>query len=311
MSDGKVGIFEEVHEFPDPSAARRFASLVGLDETKERLLKEARLLLDPESLTAWSTKHHRQKTRIIELFRDRPPLFIFAGDVGTGKTALAETFGDAVAREAGLRVTLYSLSLNARGTGTVGEMTNLLSMAFNEVKQAAKKAAGHGSKHSSGVVLLIDEADALAQSREMAQMHHEDRAGVNALIRGIDDFATGALPAIVVMCTNRLESLDPAVRRRAAATFIFDRPNEAQRQAFLKPILEELGFSPQQIHSLVASTGATHGRKYGYTYSDLAQRLLPGLLLSAYPSSPITFDLAKDVIERHPPTPPFRDGIKE
>jgi len=311
MSERKVGIFEEVREFPDPSAARKFASLVGLDEMKDRLLKEARLLLDPDSLTAWSNKHHRQKTRIIELFRDRPPLFIFAGDVGTGKTALAETFGDAVAREADLRVTLYALSLTARGTGTVGEMTSLLSAAFDEVKQAARKGAGRGSKHASGIVLLIDEADALAQSREMAQMHHEDRAGVNALIRGIDDLATGTLPAIVVMCTNRLESLDPAVRRRAAVTFTFNRPNDAQRQDFLKPVLEELGFSSQQIHSLVAATGATHGRKYGYTYSDLAQRLLPGLLLSAYPSAPITFDLAKEVIERHPPTPPFQEGRKE
>src|ERR1700732_3944410 len=306
MIENKIGIFEEVREYPEPAAARRFASLVGLDEMKDRLLKEARLLLDPDSLTAWSTKHHRQKIRIVDFFRDRPPLFIFAGDVGTGKTILAETFGDAVAREAGIGVTLYALSLNARGTGAVGEMTSLLSAAFAEVKQAAKKGTGRGSKHNSGIILLIDEADALAQSRELGQMHHEDRAGVNALIRGVDDFATGNLPAIVVMCTNRLEALDPAVRRRAAATFTFTRPNETQRQAFLKPVLEELGFTAHQIQTLVMATGATHGRAYGYTYSDLAQRLLPGLLLAAYPSKPITFDLAKEVVEQHPPTPPFR-----
>ena len=82
MKENNVGIFEEVREFPDPGAARRYAALVGLDEVKERLLKEARLLLDPESLAAWSTKHHGKKTAIINLFRDRPPLFIFAGDVG-------------------------------------------------------------------------------------------------------------------------------------------------------------------------------------------------------------------------------------
>jgi AAA+ superfamily predicted ATPase len=137
-------------------------------------------------------------------------------------------------------------------------------------------------------------------------MHHEDRAGVNALIRGVDDLASADIPAIVVMCTNRLEALDPAIRRRAAVTFTFTRPNEDQRQALLRPVLEDLGFSPQQIHSLVAATGTTHGRKYGYTYSDLTQRLLPGLLLAAYPSKPITFDLAKEVIEHHPPTPPFK-----
>ena len=227
MSESKIGIFEEVREFPDPAAARRFAGLVGLDDMKDRLLKEARLLLDPESLTAWSNKYHCQKTRLLEFFRDRPPLFIFAGDVGTGKTALAETFGDAVAREADIRITLYALSLTARGKGAVGEMTNLLSEAFTEVRQAAKRSSGRGGKHSSGIVLLIDEADALAQSRELAQMHHEDRAGVNALIRGVDDLATGNLPAIVVMCTNRLDALDPAVRRRAAATFTFTRPNDA------------------------------------------------------------------------------------
>jgi AAA+ superfamily predicted ATPase len=308
MIDNKVGIFEEVREYPDPTAARRFASLVGLDEMKDRLLKEARLLLDPESLAAWSAKHYRQRIKLVDFFRDRPPLFIFAGDVGTGKTILAETFGDAVARQADIAVTLYALSLNARGTGAVGEMTSLLSAAFAEVKQAAKRGTGRGSKHHSGIVLLIDEADALAQSRELGQMHHEDRAGVNALIRGVDDLATDNLPAIVVMCTNRLEALDPAVRRRAAVTFTFSRPNEAQRTAFLKPVLEELGFTSQQIHSLVAATGAAHGRPYGYTYSDLAQRLLPGLLLAAYPSSPITFELAKQVIERHPPTPPFRES---
>lgn len=307
MMDSKTGIFEEVREYPDPAAARRFAALVGVDDMKERLLKEGRLLLDPDSLAAWSKKHHRHGSKIIDLFRDRPPLFIFAGDVGTGKTILAENFGDAIARDAGISVTLYALSLNARGTGAVGDMTSLISAAFSEVKQAATRATGRGGKHNSGIVLLIDEADALAQSRELAQMHHEDRAGVNALIRGVDDLATGNLPAIVVMCTNRLDALDPAVRRRAAVTFIFTRPNEAQRLALLKPVLEELEFTPQQIHALVVSTGATHERSYGYTYSDLAQRLLPGLVLAAYPSSAITYDLAKEVVERHPPTPPFKE----
>jgi AAA+ superfamily predicted ATPase len=285
--------------------------LVGLDEKKERILKEAHLLLDPDSLTHWSEKFYHKKTKIIRLFQDRPPLFIFAGDVGTGKTELAETFGDAVARESGLSMTLYALSLNARGTGAVGEMTNLLSMAFAEVRQAARRASGRGGKRTSGVILLVDEADALAQSRELAQMHHEDRAGVNALIRGVDDLANGNLPAIIVMCTNRLEALDPAIRRRAAATFTFERPNEEQRRAVVEPVLEELGFTSQQIQSIVTGTGAAHGMSYGYTYSDLTQRFLPGLLLAAYPSRKASFELAKEVLQKHPPTPPFKEGKRD
>lgn len=94
------GIFEEVKEFPDNDARRRFAALVGLDRAKQRLLKEAQLLLDQDALAAWSKKHHGCQLPLVATFRDRPGLFLFAGDVGTGKTALAESFGDAGARVA-------------------------------------------------------------------------------------------------------------------------------------------------------------------------------------------------------------------
>ncbi len=307
MNQDYKGIFEEVREFPDSAATRRFASLVGLDATKERLLKEARLLLDPQSLSKWSKDHYPHKVRITDFFLDRLPLFIFAGDVGTGKTALAESFGDAVARDADIGITLYSLSLNARGTGAVGEMTSLISAAFSEVRDAAKRSASQAGKHRSGIILLIDEADALAQSRELAQMHHEDRAGVNSLIRGIDDLATNNLPIIVVMCTNRLDALDPAIRRRSAITLKFVRPNEEQRHALLAPVLDEIGFTKQQIQFVVDATGPNKHVHYGYTYSDLSQKFLPGLILAAYPSRSITFAMAKEVLDQHPPTPPFKE----
>jgi AAA+ superfamily predicted ATPase len=78
------------------------------------------------------------------------------------------------------------------------------------------------------------------------------------------------------MCTNRLEALDPAVRRRSAVTVTFTRPNDAQRHAFLSPMLAELSFTDTQVRSIVQTTGTTGGRGYGYTYSDRSQRLLPG-----------------------------------
>jgi AAA+ superfamily predicted ATPase len=86
-------------------------------------------------------------------------------------------------------------------------------------------------------VLLVDEADALAQSRELAQMHHEDRAGVNALLRGIDGIRSDRLPVLTILCTNRLDAIDPAVQRRAAAVEMFGRPGQAQRAALLTHLL--------------------------------------------------------------------------
>jgi hypothetical protein len=70
--------------------------------------------------------------------------------------------------------------------------------------------------------------------------------------------------------------------------------------------LMELGFSSQQIHSLVAADSRRR-KASRYTYLDLVQRLLPGALLAAYPLNPITYELAKDVIARHLRTPPFKD----
>ena len=211
-----------------------------------------------------------------------------------------------MAREHGIGVKLYSLSLNARGTGAVGEMTRLISSAFDEVRSVARHSRVVGSGVRASVILLIDEADALAQSREFAQMHHEDRAGVNALIRGIDSLSTDALPVLVVMCTNRLDAIDPAIQRRAAAIFDFPRPNELQRRTVLRAALEGTGFSDSEIAALVQATGPVNGRSYGYTYSDLTQRLLPTLLLDAFPEHPIRLDRVLELARVIRPTPPFR-----
>jgi len=155
-------------------------------------------------------------------------------------------------------------------------MTQLLSAAFDyTVAEAAKLKAASG-KARGAVILLVDEADALAQSREAAQMHHEDRAGVNAFIRGIDRIANAKLPAAILMCTNRLNALDPAVRRRAADVLSFARPSDEQRRFVLSSRLEPVGLGRHHTDALVAATGPQRGgRDHGFTFSDLTQRLMP------------------------------------
>src|SRR5262249_5080119 len=155
-----------------------------------------------------------------------------------------------------------------------------------------------------------DEADALAQSREAAQMHHEDRAGVNALIRGIDRIGKSRLPAAVIMSTNRLRALDPAVKRRAADILIFERPDDAQRHAVLAEPLKQLGFTKAQIDAVVAATGARKDRTYGFTFSDLTQRLLPSIVLDAYPANAVTAARAVEIAISMVPTQPFQEGSK-
>jgi AAA+ superfamily predicted ATPase len=136
-------------------------------------------------------------------------------------------------------------------------------------------------------------------------MHHEDRAGVNAVIRGIDSITSTHVPAVVIMCTNRLEAIDPAVRRRAAEVFEFIRPNEEQMMAVLKVGLKGTDITPMQILHLAKVMGPDGGRVYGFTYSDLVRRFLPALLSDAFPDEPIEYKRALEIAKILQPTPPF------
>jgi hypothetical protein len=60
--------------------------------------------------------------------------------------------------------------------------------------------------------------------------------------------------------------------------------------------LSELGFKKAQIDKIVQLTGPADGASPGFTFSDLTQRLLPTLLLDAYPSGPVTFERASALL---------------
>jgi AAA+ superfamily predicted ATPase len=302
-------LFERRITYPDVEPQSRLSRLVGLDEQKSRLTKILGLLVNPRGLADWAKKHHPGAQALLDTVLLRPPLVVLAGDVGSGKTELAETIGDAVARQERIDITLFPLSLSTRGQGRVGEMTQLLTAAFDFTVAEATKLNSTTGKARGAVMLLVDEADALAQSREAAQMHHEDRAGVNAFIRGIDRIANAKLPAAVLMCTNRLNVLDPAVRRRAADVLSFARPSTEQRRFVLQSRLEPIGLGRHHIDALVDATGPQRGaRDYGFTFSDLTQRLLPTIVLDAYPSKPVDGARALEIARAMAPTPPFRDG---
>jgi AAA+ superfamily predicted ATPase len=300
-------LFGDVIEYPDSGAQRRFAALIGIDHIKERLVNEAIVLINPEILHQWSVKHHGGMLNAVRVVQERSPLIVLAGDVGTGKTELAESVGDPIARRLRLEsVTLYPLSLSARGRGLVGEMTTLIAQAFNHVQSSLARARDDRGRVRNAGILLIDEADAIAQSRELIQMHHEDRAGVNAVIRAVDSLRRDRIPVLVIMCTNRAEALDPAITRRVAHVFTFSRPNEEQRAQVLIEALEGTDIDTRKIEEAARHLGPTETRPCGTTYSDLRQRFIPDLVLAAFANgTPITADALILAATAFTPTRPF------
>lgn len=300
-------LFHPVIELPEPVRQARYHRLVGLDDIKTRLRKEAALLADPRRLQSWASEHHGAgRLAALDLFADRAPLFVFAGDVGSGKSALAESFGCDLAEFLDLPVMLYRLKLSTRGSGLVGEMTTLIGEAFAHLQHEGRRACGPRGA-ASVLVFVVDEADALAQSREIQQMHHEDRAGVDALLAGIDSLAGARVPVLMVMCTNRVGALDPAILRRAAAVFSFARPDDRQRRAVLEQSLAGLGIRQDTVTKLVEITGPTINRP-GYTYSDLTQRLIPAAVLHAFPDQPVRDDDLLALATDMTPSPVFKEA---
>ena len=122
----KHDLFDEELELPSRIAQQRLDRLVGLEPIKQALATNATVLLDPAALQAWSTAAHGSILPIVGRFAERTPLFVLAGDIGTGKSTLAETFAQQVAVDRRINISVLRLSLRSRGTGAVGEMTQLL-----------------------------------------------------------------------------------------------------------------------------------------------------------------------------------------
>ena len=302
-------VFNKRIVLPDSDADERLARLVGMDDSIERLARILEILLFPSRLQEWKKKHHPDASVIFDYVKNRHALVIIAGDVGTGKTELSETIGSYVARKNKLEITLFPMSLSTRGSGLVGEMTRLISSAFYHVKNEGERISRtREGEYKSGVILLIDEADALAQSRQEGQMHHEDRAGVNALIRGLDTLNRKQLPVAVIMCTNRMEAIDPAVTRRAAEMFIFNRPDKNKRLALLQQTFKEMGFTQEQIEKAADMTGPVNGRDYGFAFSDITQKLFHSIVMSSYPDKSISYEQVISAIQKITPTPPFKNN---
>jgi SpoVK/Ycf46/Vps4 family AAA+-type ATPase len=255
----ELRLLETIH--PTRDGVKEFEGLFGIDAIKEALTDELALILDAKRLDAWIRHHHAKGLGILDVSRSTLPLILLSGDVGCGKTALASCVATPVARAIDQRIICLETPSDIRGGGHVGELSARISEAFTQAKARAA-TVGRG-------ILVIDEADDLATGRNQMQAHHEDRAGVNVLIKEINQLAASPAPVALIMITNRADALDPAVVRRAALRLTFERPGEKARFAVFQRLLQGTGATEAEIGELARLTE----RDVRYTYSDLTDRI--------------------------------------
>ncbi len=291
----ELHLLETVH--PTKEGLKDYDALLGIDDIKDALIDELTLILDRDRLAAWTKKHHPHGLGIVNRARSKAPLILLSGDVGCGKSALASCVATPVARALDHRIMCLETPSDIRGGGLVGELSTNITEAFTQAKAKAK-AMGRG-------ILVIDEADDLATRRGQMQAHHEDRAGVNVLIKQIDQLAKGSTPIAVIMITNREDVLDPAVVRRAALRLKFQRPNDDARAAVFRSILEGTDTTDSQVRELVKLTGKTPP----YTFSDITDRIARLALRRAWKGNqPFGAALLKAAIAEVEPSPVMDAG---
>ncbi len=288
--------FDTQKELPSSELENISKTLIGFESHYKALRNHLTVILMPDHVNKWSKKHHKQVLPLCKIIQHRYPLFLFSGDVGTGKTVTAECVANRLTSDMRRDGFLFKLSTRVRGKGLHGEMSQLIQNAFeNLTVQAGKKRL---------VFLLIDEADSIASLRSTEQMHQEEKAAVNTLIQKIDEIRQVGGRAVVFLCTNRVSVIDQAIVRRAALHIEFPRPDKKQCLELLKHDLQGINLREEDLNKLASMT--SNGGYYkdnGYTFSDFRLRFLPEAIARAFPNKALTFDILKETVLAVKPSP--------
>lgn len=288
--------FDSQIELPTKQIEFVAERLISFDSRYESIKKHLTVALMPSHVDQWSKKFHKMTIPLCDVIKQRCPLFLFSGDVGTGKTIFAECAANRLTNDMKREGFLLKLSTRVRGQGLHGEMSQLIQEAFENLTiQAGKKRLAF---------LLIDEADSIASLRDTEQMHQEEKASVNTLIQKIDNVRELGGRAIVFLCTNRLNVIDQAIIRRAALHIRFERPDKKECLDLLTQDLQGIGLSAEELDDLasLSSPGGHYGDN-SYTYSDFRLRLLPEAVVRAFPDRRLSYDILRTTILDTKPSP--------
>ena len=133
---------------------------------------------------------------------------IFYGPPGCGKTLCA----NAIAAEIG--IPLMYVRFDTLVSSYLGETASNIRKVFDLAK-------------NDSFVILFDEFDAIARSRNDATEHGEIKRVVNTFLQQLDCFKGRS---IIIAATNFEQSLDYAIWRRFDDTFLFDLPTDNEKK---------------------------------------------------------------------------------
>jgi cell division protease FtsH len=185
----------------------RFEDVAGNEEAKAELKEVVKFLKDPDSFA--------------KLGAGVPKGVLLGGPPGTGKTLLAK----AIAGEA------ETPFLKVSGSQFVELLVGVGAARVRELFEKARSLEPS--------IIFIDEIDSIARARSannsMGGGNDEREQTLNQILTEMDGFESNT-GVVVIAATNRIDILDPAIKRagRFDRQITINNPNLKERQAILK-----------------------------------------------------------------------------
>lgn len=248
------------HKFKMPG--HNFSQVLGMAETKERLLNAAFEIVNSEDGA-----------------KPRNGIML-DGDPGNGKTFLAE----ALAGE--LQLPFFGATYNDIATMWVGEAIEKITVLFQQV--IARQPC----------VLFLDEFDSFMTARDSANASPEDKKLVNTLLTELVNLRKHKV--VLIAATNHLDKLDSAGVREGRFDFKVEvpAPDLKAREGLLRlGIVKALG--PQAIDVKVIESLAARWEGFSVVrLTSVCEELKDMRREGKFPAGVITFDTAMQAMRR-------------
>jgi len=225
----------------------KFEDVAGNEEAKSELKEVVKFLKDPDSFS--------------KLGAGVPKGVLLGGPPGTGKTLLAK----AIAGEAGVPF------LKVSGSQFVELLVGVGAARVRELFEKARSL-----KPS---IIFIDEIDSIARARSannsMGGGNDEREQTLNQILTEMDGFQSDN-GVVVIAATNRIDILDPAIKRagRFDRQITINNPNLKERQSILKVHARGKKLSDSISLTQIAQ------RTIGFSGADLANVLNEAAILA-------------------------------
>jgi len=225
----------------------KFEDVAGNEEAKGELKEVVKFLKDPDSFA--------------KLGAGIPKGVLLGGPPGTGKTLLAK----AIAGEAGTPF------LKVSGSQFVELLVGVGAARVRELFEKAREL-----KPS---IIFIDEIDSIARARSgnnsMGGGNDEREQTLNQILTEMDGFEIDS-GIVVIAATNRIDILDPAIKRagRFDRQITIGNPNLKERQAILKVHAKGKKLNPLVSIPQIAQ------RTIGFSGADLANLMNEAAILA-------------------------------